>query len=427
MRKAVHLWTVILVFVAAKPTYAESTEPVKISEIEISGLKRTKPYVVLRELPFEKGEMVSVAQIEEGLQRLRNLGLFNTATHQLHGETLHVTVVERWTLLPAFKLSSGGGATQLTVAVFDVNVLGRYLEFGAQYERLGSANSFVVWHRNPRLFDKRLLFGADLWTVDRPRILYDTNGEIEGGFLLERILLATSLEKENQKRTVRFGGRIRGILDDFSLRFLPDEAIQSQTATGPLPDRVFVLTAGLTLALGTINTDRYLQEGTELRLEVDAAPPVGFNDIEFVSGTAQFIALRRFGLFRPNHSTVALRLLGGGVTTKAMQHLHYVGGLDRVRGFLDSRFRGQVFGVANLELRVPSIDSEWVALQHVAFVDGGVVSRDSVSTYDTVASAGLGLRFISPMINRLVVRVDFAFLTAGSGTRALGFGIQQFF
>ena len=373
-------------------------------------------------MPFKVGSSVSDAQLEEGVQRLRNLGLFATATYQRIGSVLRIDVEERWTILPAFKFTGGGGIAQLTVALYDINVAGRYLEFGTQYERLGKANSFVVWHRNPRLFDRRLLLAVDLWSTNRTRLLYDRAGEVDGGFLLNRLLFSAALTHENQKRTLRLGGKIQGFVDDFSLQYLTDEAIAAEEGND-LPPGGTTIAFGPTVSIGTINTDNYLQEGVEVNLDVDFAPPLfGVSDVHFVRGTLQATGFLRLG----KNSMLGARLLAGGITSSVPQHLYYIGGLDRIRGFLDSRFRGRAFGLANLEARVPSYAGKYVVVQHVAFADAGVV-RTIEDGMVTVGSAGLGIRLISPRIFRLVIRLDYALITSGTGTQALAFGIQQFF
>ena len=419
MVRAVTRATALLLLVLLAPAASAEESEVLVRDIRIEGLGRTHESVVLRELPFRTGESVTTAQLEEGMQRLRNLGLFDTAEYSWDEGVLHVAVTERWTILPAFKLSRGGGVSQLVVAAYDINVAGRYLELGAQYERLGEANSFVLWHRNPRLFDRRLWLGLDVWSVRRPRVLHDEDGAIDGGFLLERFMAVAALERENESRTVRAGVRLRAFADDFSSRYLPAEAVQGQ---GALPPAQTVFTAGASLALGTVESDSYLQSGGELRLEVDAAPPVGFNDNHFVDATLQWLQFVRAG----KRSLLAARFLAGGITTAAPQHLHYAGGLDRVRGFVDSRFRGQLFAVANLEARVPSLHLDWFVLQHVVFTDALVIAGQDTGS-SVAASAGAGVRFIFPRVYRLILRLDYAPFTLGDGQSALSFGIQQLF
>ena len=54
-----------------------------IDAVLIEGLFRTKTHVVMRELLFEEGEAATLGDVEESVQRLRNLGLFRIAEYQL--------------------------------------------------------------------------------------------------------------------------------------------------------------------------------------------------------------------------------------------------------------------------------------------------------------------------------------------------------
>lgn len=151
-------WIVLLVssFVLCADAFAQSSEepPQTVEErlvirsVEYEGLRRTKTKVLEREFEFSLDQPTTRAELEETAQRLRNLQIFSTVEYELEplddGYLLRFQVLERWTILPVFKGSSGGGVNQLIVDLYDINVLGRYLEMGAQYERLGPTNSGVV-------------------------------------------------------------------------------------------------------------------------------------------------------------------------------------------------------------------------------------------------------------------------------------------
>ncbi|NRA47398.1 MAG: hypothetical protein HRU09_20810, partial [Oligoflexales bacterium] len=164
-----------------------------IERIDIVGLKRTKPFVVKRELLVKEGQEFSKKQIKESCQRLRNLQIFATAECVLtegsspQSNVLTITVDERWTTIPIFKYSSGGGTSQLIIGTYDINVFGNYLELGGQYERTGDKNSGVVWYRNKRFLGKRLELFLNLWSVARERTLIgdrDNKTIIKNGTLL---------------------------------------------------------------------------------------------------------------------------------------------------------------------------------------------------------------------------------------------------
>ena len=49
---------------------------VKISDVKVEGLQKTKPYVVLRELPIRPGDIYAQDKIDQSYHRLNNLGYF---------------------------------------------------------------------------------------------------------------------------------------------------------------------------------------------------------------------------------------------------------------------------------------------------------------------------------------------------------------
>ena len=88
-------------------------DSLRVHTITIAGNERTKAHVILREIPIEEGELLSMADFKKRLQQaesnLRSSGLFNfveiehraNAKPFMIGENeVHVQVVERWYLWP---------------------------------------------------------------------------------------------------------------------------------------------------------------------------------------------------------------------------------------------------------------------------------------------------------------------------------------
>ncbi|MET0299838.1 MAG: POTRA domain-containing protein [Flavitalea sp.] len=80
-----------------------------VGEIEISGNKRTKPYILARELPFKTGDSVYLPDLVNGFeiarQQLINTRLFNEAVVALKSfrgniVDISITVKERWYIFP---------------------------------------------------------------------------------------------------------------------------------------------------------------------------------------------------------------------------------------------------------------------------------------------------------------------------------------
>ena len=86
-----------------------SMTPFQIGQIYISGNKKTKPYIILRELPFSEGDSVNLSQLVSGFevarQQLMNTALFIDAVISLrsfrgYSVDVQIDVKERWYILP---------------------------------------------------------------------------------------------------------------------------------------------------------------------------------------------------------------------------------------------------------------------------------------------------------------------------------------
>ncbi len=86
-----------------------ATAPFAIGEIIVTGNKKTKPYIIERELPFHRGDTVNLPELVKGFeiarQQLMNTTLFNDVVVSLkafRGYTVDVQidVRERWYIFP---------------------------------------------------------------------------------------------------------------------------------------------------------------------------------------------------------------------------------------------------------------------------------------------------------------------------------------
>lgn len=427
---------------APQGAFRSPVEAYRIDAIVVRGLTRTRRSVIERELLFEEGEVATIAEIRESIQRLRNLGLFRWASFELRDErvplpdgeferisegppprVLHIEVDERWTVIPFFTLSQGGGIFALSVGAFDINVFGRYYESGIQYTRFGTANSVVGWFYNPRFLDQRLFAGASGSWTNRVRAFYTDDGELEGGYFRERRSLVGALNKEWHP-WVRTGAQLRVAHDSFSYSLVPDALVEAQENSGGLPDAYWDIPASVSLALGDIDQYSYLLEGARLSTNLQVASELWGSGLSYVEWTSTARGYLRL----PLKANIGARVGVGATSASDFEHLFYLGGFSAVRGYVDSRFRGSHYWYANAEFRIPSLDSRWLVLQHIAFVDvTGVGDKFGELLRVDGASSGVGIRILSPKIYSLVARFDYAFPFLGSRFSQFSFGSQQFF
>jgi hypothetical protein len=441
--------------ICLKVPTAEPCRIVRVEAVLVDGLISTERHVIDRELRFEEGQIASIAQIEDSMARLRNTGLFRSVNYQLiarplkelEGEAplkparaqsriVRIVVDERWTLLPAFLFAQGGDLTSLNIALYDTNVAGKYFELGVEYGRLGytedfwsgggAANSFVAWARKPRFLDTYWWVSADVWSVKRLRSLYDKDGGIEGGFLLDRVLLRARAEYEIERQFwAGFGLEYMG--DEFSEQFISEERRAAQRANfGGLPDPGRAVRLSGVARIGRVNQDVYQIDGWRVSGTLAHSDPLWGATYRFTQLGAEALWYKSI----PWRGNIAARLRVDVGDATQIQHLYYIGGLSEVRGYADSRFRGRNAWVGNLEYRVAPFVADWVVLQGIGFLDAGGVSSNPTKLTSSLdaAAAGVGLRLIVPKIYRLVMRFDYAFpLVAGDNSSGFSFGAQQFF
>ncbi|MBK8800562.1 MAG: hypothetical protein IPN71_00610 [Fibrobacteres bacterium] len=378
--------------------------PSPLAGIELSGLQRTRPQTVLREFPASA--TTDSLAFELGLQRLRNTALFSKVQGTWTPDAQVVALSEKWTTIPILKLRSGGGVTAYTLGLYDPNLLGRYLEAGAQYENHEGTHSGVVWLREPRLLGTRTLLGADAWITHRLR--EDFAGESSRGWHGERrVRLHVFAEPEVRAGIVPHAG-LEWLDDTLSSDLLELPREIAATRRFGLSSRSLV--ANLGLRLGRIDTDLEMQEGWTIEPRADIA---------LAGSSFHRESIEARGFLRPAaRLNFATRLFWGTGSRRAEFHDWRIGGLEQVRGLPDNFLLDDQAWFANFESRATVWRGDFVRLQAVVFADAG-----GIPGMDRRTSFGAGVRLLSPKLYRLVVRMDWAHGFEGGFSG----GLQQFF
>lgn len=429
---------VAVVSTFARVFASEAAMPV-VRAIEIRGLTKSRPTVVRRELLFREGETLAPGALEESLTRLKNLEIFSRVEGRAvplppagaNQVRVELEIEDRWTTIPFFNAGGGGGVTAYRMGLYDINVFGSYQEVGVQYENLnGDTHSGVVWYRNPRFADQWLRVGVDLWWVTRNRDLYFPDATAEGAYSHRQARLRLFADKEIRWYFVP-GVQIDVSADQYSDSKLSEERRALNSANGvlfPVDARTVLL--GAYARIGRLNTDIYLVEGQQARVQIDLGASAWGSQREFLRVVAQ---ADRFWLL-PHRANIGVHAQVSHTSSNDLDQLYYLGGFNAVRGYLATQFRGRNAWQGNLEYRIPSAQSRWLVLQHVAFADAGRVGDTFGGLWavgDGVGrvfySFGTGLRVISPRVYSFNGRVDIARSFGPGGGWGISFGTQQFF
>ena len=396
----------------------------EVSAIHISGNKRTQESVILDQSGLKKG-LVSKEQIEKGIQEIYKTQLFSHVTYTLEeNNILKIKVRERWTTIPIFKVTSGGGVRQLTLGVYDPNMFGRHIEMGGQYNRLENTQSGVLWLKKP-LWNSKGRLNLQVWHTNRLLTKYEQDEElpvIKTGFLRTRKQYFVEIDRK-LKEKIR--GRVFYMFNDdrFSDRFVSDEVKEKLEEEG-LPPASRYHFAGIGITLSNLELYPTGPEGNILGLTYRYALSRKKNLSDFWKFDLDYrvYCKTQWG------ATLAQRFSTGFSNTETLSYWYYLGGFDKIRGFVDNRFSGKHFWLSNSEYREMLWEKSWAVIQGVFFVDvASGQKRFKELTTISGASTGLGIRVIVPKIYRFVARLDYAQAIKSKDDVKISFGVQQFF
>lgn len=377
--------------------------PARIDAIEITGLTRTKTYVVRRELGFREGDVIDREALDLAITRLWNTTIFAHVKGRVvarEGKNVAGFVIEdKFTLNPLIGYGLGGSAFFFRIGASENNLFGHFLEAQAQYQFFDGFHGGQVILRNPRTFGERVETTLDLERLVRPR----------PGFADQRTLARLEVLALAREDVLRYGVRFDAFADRFLPPLDPPERFPAATET---------LLVEPSVRVGRVDTVRLRQKGASLELRqgvgVTSSPVVS----SYTQTTAELLAFVVAG----ERWNFALRARLATIS-KVPDHLAlYVGGLDLLRGYLDNFVRTRGYVLTNLEVRYAAFDSTWIALMPVVFTD----AMASEVAPRALFSAGVGVRVLVPKFVGTGLRFDLA-VPFQNPTIAPNFGVYQFF
>ena len=175
--------------------------------------------------------------------------------------------------------------------------LGSIFETGAQYEKLGNANSGVVWFKNPRLYNTKFGIDVQFWKTARTRIKYFQDQKdpvFKTGFLHRRDKIFLGLNREfSPIRTLKFFYEYNN--DTFSDDFISDEVKVVLNNFGGLPGETEFHFLGTGFDWGVINIDTYKLDGSLLSLNLRYGVSPRNQSLNFLGGFSELsISLKQF-------------------------------------------------------------------------------------------------------------------------------------
>ena len=395
---------------------------VKLSEIKVSGLKKTKTDVVLRELPLKVNDYYDQRKIDQSYHRLRNLGYFHHIQPNLlepgPSEDLiifHAKVTEARTgrligiLGYAPPVEGSESVPQLTgvVEFGETNLLGtgRDVNF---YWKSGLLKALRLGYKEPWILGKPITLGITYSQLKQQSPFNDAESEEQAASLSGNTAFGRFYESEVTLGYKRI--KFAGYTSPLPVATPQDTNPTSiNTSLDSIPDSIERGTKySVTLRLTRDSRDYFLN------------PKHGRRDSFAVELSRSDFKLRKIWLDLQQYfqtwenQIIAIELHGAaawGVNIPPTE-MFYLGGADTLRGYDEDWFSGPRRVHANLEYRFLMGRNS----QIFTFVDlGSVTFIDRPSVFDKLRIGyGIGARLES---KGGIIQLDYGLAAGDSALR----------
>jgi len=367
-----------------------------IESIQIAGLGKTRPFVVLREMKTKPGQVFDAQRLRRDLKRIRNVGLFAEATYECRpgSEAGKVVVVVRVKELVDGGPAVGIGLNSRNKLVGFVdwthpNFHGKAQRTSFRYE-FGDNRSWEAGFVEPWADRKHSSVGIEVF--DR-RIYREPRALLPTGTVGDRALF------EEQRRGFRLTvGRplsdavsLRGSVKNEEVSLFPVRLSSIPLRLGNTVGRVSSLSLGIVRDTRDLPADSATGSRESLRIEL-ANTLFGGSD----AFAKWELDLRRYHSISPK-GVIAGRLQAGFTSGGLPAYEQYfVGGAETIRGLNVDRAFGKKMILANLEYRHRLRPD----LQVVPFMDYGDAwgwPFANHSNFDGLFGFGVGFRWKTPL------------------------------
>ena len=395
-------------------------EKVKISHIKVSGLKKTKTDVVLREISVKANDFFDQRKIDQSYHRLRNLGYFyhiqpNLLEAGITEDTInfHAKVTEartgRLIGVLGYAPPVEDSVPQLTgvVEVRETNLLGTGRDVNI-YWKSGLLKALRLGYKEPWVLGKPITLGVRYSQLKQRSPINDSESEERAASISGNTKFGRFYESEvtlGYKR-IHFGG-----------------------VTPPLPDTILPDSLSPSINTSQNNTPIPIQSGTKysvtVRLTRDSRdyflnPTRGRRDSVAVELSRSDFKLRKVWLDLQQYfqswenQVIAIELHGAaawGINIPPTE-LFYLGGATTLRGYDEDWFSGPRRAHATLEYRFLMGRNS----QIFTFVDlGSVTFIDRPSVFDKLRIGyGFGARLES---KGGIIQLDYGLAAGDSALR----------
>ena len=384
-----------------------------IKEIKIEGLKRTKEYIVTRELISKVGEPLILKNLDKEYSRLELLDIFSNIKIEPKLEKDKVVLtykfVETFPFLPSISvqitdengISAGGGLKIPNLFGRDIFVSGRFL--------LGGAKTYELWLENPWVTGNHLGYKLEYYRRERDNLIsnfYETANE----FYLR---IGSHLGEY---------GRIGGSLESVNIR----SDVEGITLSPDNQDRVTRI--GFYLGYDSRDAFSDTRRGWWNEIALSREVRIFKNASDFYQVDLDIRRYQPLPLW-DRHTLALFSLLTlrtGEVGEEVAPWQRFgMGGTNTVRGWEYAARRGKNQFINTFEYRITLLEPRLLILpfniqyrggMHIAFFSDLGIAWDEVDQFNShnfIAGFGMGVRLLVPIVG--MARIDVGWGQNGQG------------
>ncbi|ANR69762.1 polymerase [Selenomonas sp. oral taxon 126] len=381
----------------------DGTLTIKISEgtlegYKVKGNKKTKEYVILREMRQKVGEPFNANQARRSMQRVYNLGFFEDVNVKMNpgvepnAVVMEIDVQEKRT--GSFGIGAGYSSSDGmvgTLSVSDTNFRGMGDTISLTYEVSGDdtdARGYTFMYRRPWLDKKETAGTLRIYNRTYEYDDYDEDGNHKESFMRKYSGGEVTLSRPMSEYSTNFV-TLRNRKDKYVKHTESGNAGNRSGNTAWIANN-FGTTRSITLEHVTDTRDNVYEPtmGARASLSAEFAGFGGdFNYQKYIAGDTHYLKAGRSQVF-------VLRGQYGISRGSISEYSQFrMGGQDTIRGYREDQFRGTRMALASIEYRFPIVSKVTGAL----FADYGGAWSSGFTPENLYGSVGVGLGLNTPI------------------------------
>lgn len=323
----------------------------KISDIIVTGNEKTNPTVITREFELDKNDLYQYSRIEDGLNNLRTLNLFDDVELNVIKDTtqniLKIKIREKTSSLLRLGLRVDNEyLTQFSLDIRDENFYGTGTELGAIISGGSRNRSFILEHKANRTFETYLTYKLRGFYEFTDINSYEDDSTNNANRF--------SRSKNGEYRQIKYGGSLALGAQVKKLgnlivqgKFQRDEIKNINNSTVE-PYKINIASLKFGLSIDSQNKYPYPTSGVLINSYYETAQKVLGSDVAFTKFYADYTSYFSLNSFH----TISTRFtIGFADETLPLSQQFSFGGQNKFFGYRENEFRGRQIFNASVEYR----------------------------------------------------------------------------